>query len=114
MAVKRFDLIMEINARGTFVCSKFAIPYLKKSKNPHILTISPPLYTGTDTRINWFAKAGAGYMLGKYGMSLITHGLAAEQFEAGIACNTLWPRTGVSTAAVGNLLGGNLETTRTP
>ena len=106
MDVKRFDLIQDINARGTFVSSKFAIPYLKKSKNPHILTISPPLYSGTDTRTNWFGKFGSGYVLGKFSMTLITHGLAAELLEAGIACNTLWPRSGISTAAVANVLGG--------
>jgi citronellol/citronellal dehydrogenase len=77
MDVKRFDLIMGINTRGTFVCSKYAIPHLKKSKNPHILTISPPLYMAND-QINWFARLGSGYVLGKYGMTLITHGLAGE------------------------------------
>ena len=106
MDVKRFDLIMGINARGTFVCSKLAIPHLRKSKNPHILTISPPLYMGND-QVNWFAKMGTGYVLGKYGMTLITHGLAGELADSGIACNTLWPRTAIQTAAVQNLLGGD-------
>ena len=72
MTVKRFDLIQQINARGTFVSSKFAIEHLRNSKNPHILTISPPLYMGND-QINWFAKMGTGYVLGKYAMTLITH-----------------------------------------
>lgn len=94
MDVKRYDLIQQINSRGTFVCSKYAIPHLKKSKNPHILTISPPLYMGND-QINWFAKLGAGYVLGKYGMTLITHGMAGELADDGIACNCLWPRTSI-------------------
>ena len=72
MEVKRYDLIQSINARGTFVSSKFAIPHLRKSRNPHILTISPPLYMGND-QVNWFAKMGTGYVLGKYAMTLITH-----------------------------------------
>ena len=115
MAVKRFDLIMQINTRGTFVASKFAIPHLRKSKNPHILTISPPLYMGND-QVNWFAKMGTGYVLGKFGMTLITHGLAGELKDDGIACNTLWPRTAIQTAAVQNLLGGDstMSGSRTP
>ncbi len=115
MEVKRFDLIMSINTRGTFVCSKYAIPHLRKSKNPHILTISPPLYMGND-QVNWFAKMGTGYVLGKYGMTLITHGLAGELKDDGIACNTLWPRTAIQTAAVQNLLGGDstMAGSRTP
>lgn len=99
MEVKRYDLIQSINSRGTFVCSKYAIPHLRKSKNPHILTISPPLYMGND-QVNWFAKLGAGYVLGKYGMTLITHGLAGELEGDGIGCNCLWPRTSIATAAV--------------
>lgn len=94
MDVKRYDLIQSINSRGTFVCSKYAIPHLKKSKNPHILTISPPLYMGND-QINWFAKTGSGYVLGKFGMTLLTHGMAGELLDDGIACNTLWPRTSI-------------------
>ena len=77
MTVKRYDLIQSINSRGTFVASKYAIPHLRKSKNPHILTISPPLYIG-NSQINWFAKGGTGYVLGKYGMTLLMHGLAGE------------------------------------
>ena len=106
MPVKSYDLIQSINARGTFVASKYAIPHLRKSKNPHILTIAPPLYMGND-RINWFAKLGTGYVLGKYAMTLISHGLAGELRDDGIACNTLWPRTGIRTAAVQNFLGGD-------
>lgn len=77
--MKRFDLAMSINTRGTFLCSKYAIPHLKKSqKNPQILTISPPLYAGLMTNPNWFASIGTGYVLAKYGMTLITHGLSDE------------------------------------
>ena len=100
MPVKSFDLIQAINSRGTFLSSKFAIPHLRNSKNPHILTISPPLYMGNDHQVNWFAKLGTGYVLGKYAMTLITHGLSGELREDGIACNTLWPRTTIQTAAV--------------
>jgi len=106
MAVKRFDLIQSINSRGTFVASKYAIPHLRKSKNPHILTLSPPLYGGTDPNINWFGRMGTGYVLGKYGMTLVTHGLSAELKADGIGCNTLWPRTFIATAAVENIVGG--------
>lgn len=88
------------------MCSKYAIPHLKKAKNPHILTISPPLYIGTG-ELNWFSKCGTGYVLGKYGMTLVTHGLAGELIDDGIACNTLWPRTAIKTAAVQNVLGGD-------
>ena len=98
--MKSFDLAMNINTRGTFLCSKLCIPHLKKSVNPHILTISPPLYAGTDPKVNWFARGGTGYVLAKYGMTLVTHGLAGELEDYGIGCNTLWPRTVVATAAV--------------
>jgi len=106
MPVKSYDLIQSINARGTFIASKYAIPYLRQSKNAHILTIAPPLYMGND-RINWFAKLGTGYVLGKFAMTLISHGLAGELRDDTIACNTLWPRTGIRTAAVQNFLGGD-------
>ena len=115
MPVKKYDLVMGINARGTFLASKFAIPHLKKSKNPHILTISPPLGMG-DQNVNWFARVGTGYVLAKYGMTLLTHGMAKELEDYRIACNTLWPRTAVATAAVQNLLGGDqtMSGSRTP
>jgi len=115
MPIKSYDLIQSINGRGTFVTSKLAIPHLRESKNPHILTISPPLYMGTDF-INWFAKMGSGYVLGKYSMTLLTHGMAGELADDGIACNTLWPRTGIQTAAVKNVLGGDdaMAGSRTP
>lgn len=112
---KRFDLAMSINTRGTFLCSKFCIPHLRNAKNPHILTISPPLNMG-DPKINWFARVGTGYVLAKYGMTLLTHGMAEELENDGIGCNTLWPRTAVATAAVRNLLGGGpvVDRSRTP
>lgn len=104
--MKRFDLAMSINTRGTFLCSKYAIPHLKKSKTPHILTISPPLYAGVQNNPNWYARVGTGYVLAKYGMTLITHGLSEELKDSKISCSTLWPRTAVATAAVKNLLAG--------
>lgn len=104
--VKQFDLAMSINTRGTFLCSKHCIPHLKKSSNPHILTISPPMDMG-GRGVNWFGKIGTGYTLAKYGMTLVTYGLSGELADDGIGCNTLWPRTMVATAAVKNLLGGD-------
>ena len=99
--LKRFDLIQQINTRGTFVTSRACLPHLQRAANPHILTLSPPL----DLRPKWFAPHLA-YSLSKYGMSLCTLGLAAEYREAGIACNSLWPRTTIATAAVEFALGG--------
>ena len=114
--MKKFDLAMSINTRGTFLCSKLCIPYLKKAANPHILTISPPLGMGDDPRVNWFARSGTGYVLAKYGMTLVTHGLSKELEDYNIGCNTLWPRTAIATAAVQNLLGGDetMNASRTP
>jgi citronellol/citronellal dehydrogenase len=100
--MKRFDLMHQINARGTFVVSKWAIGHLEKSKNPHILTISPPL----DMKEKWFAPH-TGYTMAKFGMSLVVLGLAGELRNKGIAVNALWPRTVIATAAVKNLLGGD-------
>ena len=107
---------MTINTRGTFIVSKACIPYLKEAKNPHILTISPPLGMGGDPNINWFARVGTGYVLAKYGMTLLTHGMAKELEDYKIGCNTLWPRTAIATAAVQNLLGGDssMNGSRTP
>jgi citronellol/citronellal dehydrogenase len=99
--MKRFDLMHQINARGTFVVSKWAIPYLAKAANPHILMISPPL----DMKEKWFAPHTA-YSMAKFGMSLVVLGLAGELRPQGIAVNALWPRTLIATAAVQNLLGG--------
>jgi len=99
--MKRFDLVHQINARGTFMVSKFAIAYLEKAANPHILMISPPL----DMKEKWFAPHTA-YSMAKFGMSLVVLGLAGELRRRGIAVNALWPRTLIATAAVQNLLGG--------
>ena len=100
--MKRFDLMMGINTRGTFMVSKYCIPHLKKSDNPHILMLSPPL----DMKPKWFEHSTA-YTMAKFGMSLCVLGLSAELKGAGVAVNALWPRTTIATAAVGNLLGGD-------
>jgi citronellol/citronellal dehydrogenase len=99
--MRRFDLMQQINARGTFMVSKYAIPYLLKAENPHILMLSPPL----DMQEKWFAPATA-YAMAKFGMSLVVLGLAGEQ-RGKIAVNALWPRTTIATAAIKNLLGGD-------
>jgi len=101
--MRRFDLMHQINARGTFMVSKFAIPHLERAENPHILMLSPPL----DIREKWFAPHTA-YSMAKYGMSLVVLGLAGELREKGIAVNALWPRTTIATAAIKNLLGGDV------
>jgi citronellol/citronellal dehydrogenase len=109
--MKRFDLMHQINTRGTFVVSKFAIPFLEKSKNPHIMMMSPPL----DMKEKWFAPHTA-YTMAKFGMSIVVLGLAGELRSKGIAVNALWPRTTIATAAVNNLLGGDalMQRSRTP
>ncbi len=99
--MRRYDLIQQINTRGTFVTSRACLPYLKQAANPHLLTLSPPL----DLRSKWFAGHLA-YSLSKYGMSLCMLGLAEEYRADGIACNALWPRTVIATAAVEFALGG--------
>jgi citronellol/citronellal dehydrogenase len=100
--MKRFDLMHQINARGTFMVSKLAAPYLFKAENPHILMLSPPL----DMKEKWFARHTA-YSMAKFGMSLVVLGLAGEFRDRGLAVNALWPRTTIATAAVQNLLGGD-------
>ena len=100
-SLKRFDLMHQVNARGTFACSQACIPHLLKSENPHILNIAPPL----NLQARWFAPHGA-YTMAKYGMSLCVLGMAGEFREQGLAVNALWPRTIIATAAVMNLLGG--------
>jgi citronellol/citronellal dehydrogenase len=109
--MKRFDLMHQINTRGSFVVSKFAIPFLEKSRNPHILMMSPPL----DMKEKWFAPHTA-YTMAKFGMSIVVLGLAGELRSKGIAVNALWPRTTIATAAVNNLLGGDalMQRSRTP
>jgi citronellol/citronellal dehydrogenase len=99
---KRYDLMQDINTRGTFVVSRACVPHLKKADNPHVLTLSPPL--SLDPK--WF-KNHVGYTLSKFGMSMCTLGMAEEFRDDGIAFNALWPRTLVATAAVQNLLGGD-------
>ena len=98
---KRFDLMHDINVRGTFFVTKACIPHLKKSDNPHILTLSPPI--NLDPK--WFEKHVA-YTITKYDMSMMTIGWAKELQKDRIAANSLWPRTTIDTAAVRNLLGG--------
>lgn len=99
--MKRFDLMHQVNVRGTFLCSQACFPYLAGSANPHILNIAPPL----NLEAKWFAPHLA-YTLSKYGMSLCTLGMA-EAFKAqGVAVNSLWPKTAIATAAVMNLPGG--------
>lgn len=109
--MKRYDLMNQINTRGTFMVSKYAIPHLEKAENPHILMLSPPL----DMSMRWFAPHLA-YSIAKYGMSLCVLGLAGELAPKGIAVNALWPRTTIATAAVQNLLGGDkmVQASRTP
>jgi citronellol/citronellal dehydrogenase len=108
--MRRFDLMHQINARGTFMVSKYAIPHLMKSANPHILMLSPPL----DMQEKWFAGR-TGYAMAKFGMSLVVLGLAGE-LRGRIAVNALWPRTTIATAAIRNLLGGDtvMRMSRTP
>lgn len=109
--MKRFDLMHQINARGTFMVSKYAIPHLRKAANPHILMNAPPL----DMREKWFAGS-TGYSMAKFGMSLVVLGLAGELRRDGIAVNAIWPRATIATAAIKNLLGGDLvmRMSRTP
>lgn len=99
--MKRYDLMNQVNARGTFMLSKFCYPHLKKGQNPHIVNIAPPL----DMSAKWF-KNHTAYTMAKYGMSLCTLGMAEEFRMDGIAVNSLWPMTSIDTAAVRNVLGG--------
>jgi len=108
--VKRYDLMMDINVRGSFVCAQACLPYLRRSANPHILTLSPPL----NMRPNWFA-GHAAYTTSKYAMSMISYGLAQELREEGIAVNALWPRTIIATSALVNVTDAEgAERARTP
>lgn len=109
--MRRFDLMHQVNTRGTFMVSKYAIPHLAKADNPHILMLSPPL----DMKEKWFAPHTA-YSIAKYGMSLAVLGLAGELRPRGIAVNALWPRTTIATSAIKNLLGGErvMRMSRTP
>jgi citronellol/citronellal dehydrogenase len=102
LPVKRFDLMQQINARGTFVVTRACLPHLRRSAAAHVLTLSPPL--SADPR--WL-RGHSAYTLSKMGMTMLTLGLAADEAEAGVAANCLWPRTIIATAAVQNLLGGD-------
>ncbi|WP_349359750.1 NAD(P)-dependent oxidoreductase [Stappia sp.] len=109
--MKRFDLMHQINTRGTLACCKHAEPHLERAENPHILMLSPPL----DLQEKWFAPF-TPYAIAKYGMSLAVLGLAGELRPRGIAVNALWPRTTIATAAIRNLIGGDemVRASRTP
>ena len=99
--MKRYDLMHQVNTRGTFLCSQKCIPHLEQAQNPHILNLSPPL----NMEAKWFAPHVA-YTMAKFGMSMCVLGMAEELKSRGIAVNALWPRTTIATAAVRNLLGG--------
>jgi citronellol/citronellal dehydrogenase len=100
--MKRYDLMQQINARGTFLTSKACIPHLKRATNPHVLMLSPPL----DMSPRWFGQHVA-YTMAKFGMSMCVLGMAEEFKPDGIAFNALWPRTGIATAAIQFALGGD-------
>ncbi|WP_307832154.1 SDR family oxidoreductase [Prauserella cavernicola] len=109
--MKRYDLMQDINARGSFVLARSAIPHLRRSDNPHILTLSPPIRLEE----KWFQAGHLAYSIAKYSMSLVTVGLAAELKGDGIAANSLWPRTTIDTAAIRNVVGAELANrSRTP
>jgi citronellol/citronellal dehydrogenase len=109
--IKRYDLMQSINARAVFVCAHSALPFLKASSNPHILSLSPPL----NMNIKWF-KNHAPYTLSKYGITLLSLGMAAEFKPYGIAVNCLWPRTAIATAAIEFVVGNRdlFQNCRTP
>ena len=111
LQTKKYDLMQDVNVRGTFMLSRAAVPILKDAENPHILSLSPPLNLSP----RWLG-GHTGYTLAKYGMTMATLGLAAEFAKAGIAANTLWPRTTIATAAVQFALGGDamMKASRTP
>ena len=102
LPVKRYDLMLDINSRGTFVVTQACLPHLRASDHAHVLTLSPPL--STDPR--WL-RGHAAYTLSKMGMTILTLGVAADEAQHRVAANCLWPRTMIATAAVENLLGGD-------
>ena len=102
--MKKYDLMHNINTRGTFMVSKSCIPHLKKGNNPHILNLGPPL----NMQSQWFSPHVA-YTMAKYGMSMCTLGMSEELKSAGIAVNSLWPRTMIDTAAVNNILAASMD-----
>ncbi|MET9327672.1 SDR family oxidoreductase [Tsukamurella sp. NPDC003166] len=105
ITMKRYDLTQQVNTRGTFALTKACLPHLERADGGRVITLSPPLNLSPD----WLGRYPA-YMLGKYGMSLLTMGFAAEFADLGIAANCLWPETTIATAAVQNLLGGDEAT----
>ncbi|MEP6881685.1 MAG: NAD(P)-dependent oxidoreductase, partial [Dokdonella sp.] len=107
--MKRYDLMHQVNARGTFLCSQACLPYLKRAENPHILTLSPPLHLDP----KWFGPHVA-YTMAKYGMSLCTLGMAEEFRDDGIAVNSLWPRTLIATEALNMIPGVSTDNARKP
>jgi len=107
IAMKRYDLMQDVDTRGTFLLSRTAVPHLREAGNPHVLTLSPPL--SLDPK--WYG-AHLAYTLAKFGMSMCTLGMSREHSESGIAFNSLWPRTIIATAAVQNLLGGDAAMAR--
>ena len=107
--MKRFDLMSQVNSRGTFMCSQICLPHLLKSANPHILTLAPP----PNLAPHWWA-AHTAYTLAKMGMSLVTLGLAAEFAAQGVAVNALWPRTVIATDAINMIPGVSLSRCRKP
>ncbi|MCV7085307.1 SDR family oxidoreductase [Mycolicibacter hiberniae] len=111
LSAKRFDLMQDINVRGTFLLTKACLPHLRHSANPHVLTIAPPINLNP-----YWLGIHPSYTLSKYGMTLLTLGWAAEYADAGIACNCLWPQTYIATSAVANTPNGGelLERSRSP
>lgn len=111
LASKKYDLMQDVNVRGTFLLSRAAVPQLRDAANPHILSLSPPL----NVTPKWLG-AHTGYSLAKFGMTMATLGIAEEFRADGIAANTLWPRTTIATAAVQNVIGGDrlMAVSRTP
>ncbi|MEO5860888.1 MAG: NAD(P)-dependent oxidoreductase [Burkholderiales bacterium] len=105
---KRFDLMVDINVRGSYACAYACIPHLKNATNPHILTLSPPI----NLKPKWF-KPHTAYTISKYAMSMVTLGLAAELAEFGIAANSLWPRTTIATAALETFFADAIKASRT-
>ena len=108
--LKRFDLMHQVNTRGTFLCTQKAVPHLRRAVNPHVLNLAPPLQSTLSAR--WFAPHAA-YTLAKYGMTLCVLGMAEEFRADGIAVNALWPRTAIDTEAISLITGDEVRRTRT-
>ena len=107
VSLSKYDLMHNVNARGTFLCSKLCLPHLLRAENPHILNLAPPINLAP----TWFA-GHAAYTIAKYGMSMCVLGMAEEFRSRGVAVNALWPKTAIATAAVQNLLGGEASMRR--